>query len=359
MKETMQVGMVEKRIGMTGLKGIFEAEKAVWIRKSRAAVLTGCLLLAACAFGGCGQKVQEAITEIPEIEENSLAQWKASLEEGEIDELSAESIRGVSVVRDGKPLFAVSYEPRTYKNTFDCWAISEPYQSMVVVDTEAMYDYFHVLAEMELTPAGDVTKEQAGVTDSSNTIYVAYYKDQTPEGGQAAPDRSISYRFGGQDSAGDYYVEADGAVWTVSAETVEKLFTVNPYDCILKIVGVVGVDTISKVEVMFGDKTHEMEIKEEKFKIDGKTVDDTRFNELYTELMSIFIEKELLEAVGTDGERELLMTVVYHRNTSQAPRIIQRYYVYDENYASVQVNGTEFFLVSREAVERLGEMFEG
>lgn len=340
---------------MTGLKRM--SGNAVWKRKNRAAVLTGCLLLAAIASGGCGQKEQEDIAETAAIEENSLAQWEASLEEGAIDELSAESIRGMSVVRDGKPLFAVSYEPRTYKNTFDCWAISVPYQSMTVVDTEAMYAYFHVLADMELTRAEDVTKDRTGLTDSADTIYVAYDKDQTPQGGQAAPDRGISYRFGGQNGAGDYYVETGGTVWTASAEAVEQLFTVNPYDCILKIVGVIGVDTISKVEVMFGDKTHEMEIQGEHFRIDGETVEDTRFYETYTELMSVFIEKELPQDAGTDGERELLLTVVYHRNTAQAPRITQRYYVYDETYASVQVNGTEFFLVSREAVERLREMF--
>lgn len=342
-------------IRMMELKRMFAAGKAVRIRISRTAVLAGCLLLAAIISGGCGQKEQEDIPEMPEIEENSLAEWEASLEEGTIGELCAESIRGVSVMREGEPLFAVSYEPRTYKNTFDCWAISEPYQSMTVVDTEAMYAYFHVLADMELTPAGDVTKEQTGLADSEDTIYVAYYKDQTPEGGQAAPDRCISYRFGRQNDAGDYYVEAGGAVWLADKAAVEELFTVNPYDYILKVVSVVGVDTISKVEITFADKTHEMEISEGKFWIDKKAVESAQFYELYTELMSIFIEKELPKDAGMDGERELLMTVIYHRNTAQAPRITQRYYVYDENYASVQVNGTEFFLVGREMLERLQE----
>lgn len=330
---------------------------SIWRRKIRATVLIVCLLLGAMAFGGCGQKEQEDVIEVAQTEENSLAKWEASLEEGDVEELSAESIRGVSVVREGEPFFAVSYEPRVYKNTFDCWAISVPYQSMTVVDTEAMYAYFHVLADMELRPAGEVTKEQAGLTDCADTIYVAYYKEQTPEGGQAAPDCGILYRFGGPNDAGEYYVEAGGEIWLADGKAVEELFTVDPYDCILKVVSVVGVDTVSKVEIAFADQKHEMETAEGKFRIDGKTVDSEQYYELYTELMSVFIEKELPEGAGMDEERELLMTVTYHRNVAQAPRITQRYYVYDENYASVQVNGTEFFLVSRQAVEKLREKF--
>ncbi len=126
-------------------------------------------------------------------EENSLSRWEAALAEGEPGAFTAEAMRGVSVVRDGEACFAVSYEPRTYKNSYDCWAISVPYQSMAVVDTEAMYAYFGILADMELTPVEDmdITREQAGVEDSTDTVFVAYYSGQTMEGGQAEPDLSL------------------------------------------------------------------------------------------------------------------------------------------------------------------------
>lgn len=294
-------------------------------------------------------------------EENSLAEWEASLAAGEPDKLSAEAIRGVSVVRDGASYFAVSYEPRTYKNSFDCWAVSVPYQSMAVVDTEAMYDFFHVLADMELKPAGEIAREQTGLDDSSDSVYVAYYSGQTQEGGQAAPDRGISYRFGGQSETGEYYVEAGGGLWTADADTVERLFTVDPYDCILKVVSVVSVESVASVEIEFADSRHEMQVGQGEFWLDGKTVGSTEFYGLYTELMSVFIEKELPEDSAAGSSRELLMTVTYHRNIKEAPEITQRYYAYDETYASVQVNGTEFFLVSRAALgqlqERLGEAF--
>ena len=77
--------------------------------------------------------------------------------------------------------------------------------------------------------------------------------------------------------------------------------------------------------------------------------------------MSIFIERELTreEREKIDaGDRELLMSVTFERNREDAPKIIQRYYAFDGTYASVQVNDTEFFLVSREALASVQEKLE-
>lgn len=318
-----------------------------------------------------GQEIQEAQEmqapeqneEIPagRQEENSLERWKASLPEGLPKELTAKNLRGVSVVREGVPYFAVSYEPRVYKNSFDCWAISEPYQSMAAVDTEAMYEYFQILADMELTPVDDITREEAGTEEASDTVFAAYYSGQTEAGGQAEPDRGITYYFGSQDEAGDYYVEAGGQLWLVDQDTAERLFAADPYDCILKVISVVSVETVSKVTIEFADKRYEMQLDGGTFQWNGRNVDSAELYELYAELMSVFIEKELpreeqgnTEAVG----RELLMRVVYERNMEDAPAVIQNYYAYDDLYASVQVNGTEFFLVRREALQQLQRRIE-
>lgn len=204
------------------------------------------------ALGGCGKNSSK--------EENSLARWESSLQEGKPEELMAEAFRGVSVVRNGMPYFAVSYEPRTYKNSFDCWTISVPYQSMAVVDTEAMYAYFHILEEMELTPVTGVTREQAGITDDSDSIFVAYYSRQTKEHGQAEPDRGMTFRFGNQDEEENYYVETSGMLWLAEKTTVKRLFAVDPYEIILKVLSVVKLDTVSKVTISFGDENYEIRI---------------------------------------------------------------------------------------------------
>ena len=298
-------------------------------------------------------------------EENSLAEWEEDLEEGEPGTFTAEAMRGVSVVRDGEACFAVSYEPRVYKNSYDCWAISVPYQSMAVVDTEAMYAYFRILTEMELTSVEDmdITREQAGIEDSEDTVFVAYYSEQTAEGGQAEPDRGLLLRFGGEDAQGNRYVEAWGRLWLADGSSVEEIFDVDPYACILKVVSVVNVETVSKVTIDTGEEQYEMRIEPEAFLLGEQAVESEDFYALYTTLMSVFLEKELpreeWEAETASADRELLMSITYERNMEGAPKITQKYFAYDETYAAVQVNGRTFFLVSREALLQLREKIEG
>lgn len=339
--------------------------------KNRLFVLLGSLLLGVLVLGGCGKDNsaegdkdtggQSDIEKDWQEEDNSLARWERSLQEGAPEELRAEAFRGVSVVKDGAVCFAVSYEPRTYKNSFDCWSISVPYRSVVSVDTEALYDYFHMLEELDLTPVDGIARKDAGIEDVSDSIFVAYYRGQTKEGGQAQPDRGITLRFGNRDEKGNYYVEADGKIWSADEDVVEKIFAVSPYECILKVVSVVNLDTVSRVTVESGDGKYEMRTDGKNFWLNEETVDSAAFYELYTELMSIFIERELSpeerEKINVE-DRELLMQVVYERNREDAPKIVQRYYVYDETYASVWVNGTEFFLVDREALGRVREEIE-
>lgn len=340
--------------------------------KSRLLLLLGSLFLGVMIFCGCGKndsankkmgdtEKQSDIKDEWKKEENSLAKWEASLQEGVLEELTAEAFRGVSVVKDGTIYFAVSYEPRAYKNSFDCWAISVPYQSMVTVDTEAMYEYFRILEELEMTPVDGMVREEAGIEDTSDSIFVAYYSGQTKEGGQAEPDREITFRFGNKNEKGNYYVEAGGKLWSADKDMVERLFAVDPYACILKVISVVNLETISSVTVSFGDNQYQLRTDGKNFWWNENTVDSADFYELYTELMSIFIEQEIPQGKRekiSDRDRELLMQIIYERNREDAPKITQCYYIYDENYASVQVNGTEFFLVGREAVRQVQEKIE-
>lgn len=332
-------------------------------RKQKIRYMAGILLLAMLA--GCGQdngageeeiNLSEQEDQGKQTEENSLERWKSSLREGNPQELMAEAFRGVSVMKDGEVCFAVSYEPRAYKNSFDCWAVSVPYQSMVTVDTEEMYTYFHILEDMELVPADGITREEAGTGEYTDTVFVAYYSGQTQESGQAEPDRGITFCFGDQDENDDYYVEAGGKLWIAQKAAVEELFAVNPYMYILKVVNVVHLETVSKILIAFDGDSYEMRSNAGKYWWNDKEAESSEFYELYTELMSVFIERELSpedkKNINT-RERELLMSVTFERNREDAPKIVQRYYVYDEMYASVQVNGTEFFLVSREALAQV------
>lgn len=337
----------------------------------RSIIAMGSLLLGIITFAGCGKNsdmdegskdlTNQSVPNEEVQEESSLAEWEISLQEGNPEELMAEAFRGMSVIKDGEPCLAVSYEPRAYKNSFDCWAVSVPYQSMVTVDTEAMYAYFRILEHVELVPVDGVTREQAEITETSDRIFVAYYSGQTKEGGQAEPDRGITFRFGNRDEAGNYYVEAGGKLWLADQAAVDQLFEINPFKLILKVLSVVNLDTVSKVTITFDGQNYEMRADRDAFWWNDKEMDSADMYEVYTELMSIFIERELTreEREKIDaGDRELLMSITFERNREDAPKIIQRYYAFDGTYASVQVNDTEFFLVSREALASVQEKLE-
>ncbi len=309
-------------------------------------------------------------------ETNSLRQWEQDLPEGKPEEMRASAIRGLDVTLGGESLFAVSYEPRAYKNSFDCWSISVPYESMVSADTEIMYDYFESLAELKLERAEGVSREEAGIGEDDRRIFLAYFEGQTDAGGQAEPDRKLIYDFGKKDGTGSYYVEVAGEILLAEETAVERIFSLNPFDFILKVVSVISVETVSKVEIETEGKEYVMETGDGSFTFDGRKVDSQEFYGLYTELMSVFIEKEIpitdnakddnskdnyfeKDNPGEDNpERNKLLTVIYHRNMEEAPQIIQEYYAWDENYALARVNGTEFFLVSRQGIETLRDKIE-
>ena len=54
-----------------------------------------------------------------------------------------------------------------------------------------------------------------------------------------------------------------------------------------------------------------------------------------------------------NSEKQELLTVVFHRNTGQAPEITISYFAYDDDYDSVKINEEERFLVKKEEVDVL------
>ena len=48
-----------------------------------------------------------------------------------------------------------------------------------------------------------------------------------------------------------------------------------------------------------------------------------------------------------------MLTVTFHRNTEEAPEVTLKYFAYDDTYDSLEINGTERFLVKTEDVDAL------
>lgn len=355
---------------------IHRTRKRMKTRKIMMLMLTGVILIAGLqgcsnpktkggeATGSSMEKVDGVSTgsiSEKQKEENSLDAWEENLEVGNEQEVSAKAIRGVRLIKDGTPIFAVSYEPRTYKNSYDCWSLSIPYESWVSVDTEGMYLFFDAIENISMEPAGEVEDVDTGLDKSDTFFFVAYNSEQGgQEVGQAVPDKGIMYWIGNQNPDGRWYVKTsvDDQIFLASEEAVEKIYGVNPFDCILKVVNVVSVETVSRVEIVRGKDVYEMAVQDKTYKLGGKEVESSKFFDLYTAFISIYIEKEIPEDSSEVESRDPLLSITYHRNMKEAPQITCSFYDYDENYVSVNVNGTEFFLVNKSDLQKLDKIID-
>ena len=100
------------------------------------------LLAAVWCLCGCGVPKGNQMEEVQIRDlENHLEEWQQELpKDTEHGGVGANAIRGLKVQKEGRTIFAVSYEPREGKETFDYWDISVPYHSLVSVNTEELYN---------------------------------------------------------------------------------------------------------------------------------------------------------------------------------------------------------------------------
>ena len=111
------------------------------MRYQAVGVIFALMLAVACTAGCSGGSGEEKVEVTIREEQTQLGTWQEELEQDTTDQaVLSESIRGMSVQKDGEEVFAVSYEPRDYKESYDYWSISIPYHSMPSVNTEARSD---------------------------------------------------------------------------------------------------------------------------------------------------------------------------------------------------------------------------
>jgi hypothetical protein len=319
-----------------------------------------CGLLAAALLTGCGQNkaaahadsTAEAATAEYAVEANSLDTWQTQLPQTTTEPVGVKAVRGIRVVRDGATVFAASYEPRDYKFTYDSWTISVPYDSLVYADSEALQNYFENCAALTLTPCADAPAD-TGLDNAQTSVFVAYDSTQTDSSGNAAPDSAVLYRIGAKNAAGQYYVGtgADDTVSLADAAPIDALLGVDPYSCILKVVNVVRADTVSDVEIAMDGKTYTMAAADGKYQLNNKNVESGVYTDLFTKLMSLYIEKEI--PAGEAAQGGTLLSLTYHRSVAGAPERTVSYRSFDDSYAAASVNGQEFFLVNKSDVETL------
>lgn len=293
----------------------------------------------------------------PQIKEldNHLEEWQRELaQDRELSAINAKGIRGLSVQKDGETIFAVSYEPREGKQSFDYWDISIPYQSQVSVNTEELYDLLGTAALLRFQKMEGISLEEAGISGSTVSIFLVYNESQDSNTqGAAEPTNVRTIQIGNEDGQGHYYaaLQESAQVMLVEQSLVDLILNVEPYQYILKIPALVSVDTVEKIQILYEEEQHIMEQGQKTWKMDGKEVSQEDFHACYGELLDVLLTGELQQAA--EEERTPALTVQYIRNKEQLSDIEIKYYPYDEKSMSVSVNGQENFLVDKERVQAL------
>ena len=207
-----------------------------------AALMEG--MLTGCGQTGDNQAVAESprITDIP----NHLEEWQQDLpREKEDSLLSSSSVRGMVVRKGGGDVLAVFYEPREEKESFDYWDISVPYQSLVSVNTEELYQLFELAAQITggEHKSADISLQEAGLEGSGTSLFIAYNSEQQ-EGEKGAPEPTAARNIliGKEDGKGNYYAVSEGErrVYLVDKAITDAVLNADPYQYILKIPALVS-----------------------------------------------------------------------------------------------------------------------
>lgn len=275
-------------------------------------------------------------------------------------EFTAEEIRRVDVQKEGKDIFEISFEPQEYKSNYAYWDIITPYKSMVMVDTEKMYSLYDSLTNLEFTEKAEIKEDtDTGLSNTGTSITIDYYDLKSEEDTQQyEPDTTCTIKIGAKDDKGNYYTQPEGdeSVYLIAASTIDAVLQLNPYDYILKICCLVDYTTVETVEIQSGEETHTIGVNaaDKKYTLNQKETDEKEFTTLYQALMGVIIKGEAKPEILTNQkEQPPILQYTFHRNQKEAPDITVSYKPYNEENYLVNVNGKEFFIVSKADIEQL------
>ena len=318
------------------------------LNKKQRSLLIGIILLIVCyIFSGCNSATESKL----DVAESDLVDVEKPM-------FTADGIRALSVVKQGKEIFAISYNPKEYKSDFDYWEISVPYKGLTCTDTEVMYGLFGIIAGMDFTNTVSLDKDTVtGIADTDTTLSLEFVQpDGAKENGIADADKNATILIGNKDQDGNYYVAIRGyenQVYEVKQNIIDSVLSINPFDYILKISSLINNESITDIEIAIGKENHILAKNGDIYSFDKKEIEKKEFVILFQDIQFVIIDSELESEIEQTDERKAILSIVYNRDTKEAPKITTSYYVLDETYCSVNINGMERFKVMKEDAEKL------
>ncbi len=312
-----------------------------------------------------GEEQEEIRTEALSEEQETGTKEKKQLKQADRPQFIPNGIRSVSLQKDGEVFLHISREPAEYKMSFDYWEIVHPYDENVTMDTEAMFQMFESLCSLAFdTPAQIGEGTDTGIRDSRTGFTVEYVdtRDDTVARNTEEADTVTEILLGKEDGNGGRYAAVAGNeedVYILPEAILQMVYDPVPFDYILKIPVLISADTLKNIEITTDGGRYEIQVDtaEDSYQFGKKKVEKEEFASLYQAISGVMLVSET-DGEGHGGEEEPELTVIFHRNTKEAPDVRVAYYPYDHEYDSVEINGREWFLVRKEDVKALTEQVE-
>ncbi|MDR0886764.1 MAG: DUF4340 domain-containing protein [Clostridiales Family XIII bacterium] len=315
------------------------------------------LMTSVVGFSGCGKdKLTQDVNIIPPT--SKMQEWNKSLAVDEDASIPlSETIRGISIIKDGAEKFGVTYQEDIGYANYDYWRVFTPYKGLSSVNTEALYQYIDSILIYKQVAEG-VSKSDAHIDGSSDKIILVYNDAQsTSSKGDAEPTHILTIWIGDAVNDEYYYVSlnSDETVYKVSYDQINHALDVNPYDYILKIPTLLDIETVSHVRIDIDSKSYLMSSKDDVYKFEKKKVDKKEYDELYGALLGVILDSEVSREylAETDLLTSPVLGVRYFRKEEQLSDVTVEYRDYDKDRYSVAVNGETFFTVKKTDVDDL------
>lgn len=314
----------------------------------------------AVSIGGCQKKEKEVakhkeqITSVDESAKQEAEKNNAKLQKVTKPEFAAKQIRMFQVENNGAIKFQLDYLPRSDRQSFLYWDMTVPYESIAIIDSEAMYQLYETIASIQWAKLETVkASADNGIEASNNKITVAYVSKEQDPAEDTCADSIATIIVGKDNGKGQYFCAMEGAedtVFLVNTYLLDAAFNQEPYDMILKIPYLLDIKTVQEVNITTEDKKVHMTQEKGTCKIDGKEIKEKDYQSLYSSLLQLGITGEYK---SDSGPGEKIMTIAYKRTSQEYEDYIVNIYRVDDKNDAIEVNGKTFFMVSKEEVNNL------
>ena len=222
--------------------------------------------------------------------------------------------------------------------------------------------------------AGDETTSDKTVGDKTTNDKTTSDKttsDETSSDSTSGTKKyySLKLLIGSTDESGNYYVKLKDskAVHTMSKETVEKIIQLDAYNYTNHNINMINLESVDHLDVVIDGTTYTMSVEKTKEKVkgeeigatkyyfNGKSVDETKFKELYRLIISPVTEHIIPKDYVKPEKDTPVITITYYRTTDTGKKVVVNYYPYDESYYRANVNGVEYFLTDLRKINEIVE----